>query len=122
QAALPCPNSLAGLRSTPAASPRIKLARNNIFHTPSSTQHRDKPHPAAQTSHPGKLMIFVYLVLGLVLLVAGGEFLVKGAVKLAEKFRISPLLIGLTLVGFGTSTPELVTSLQAAFAGSPGIA
>ena len=67
-------------------------------------------------------MIFVYLVLGLVLLVAGGEFLVKGAVKLAEKFRISPLLIGLTLVGFGTSTPELVTSLQAAFAGSPGIA
>lgn len=67
-------------------------------------------------------MLFVYLVLGLVLLVAGGEFLVKGAVKLAEKFRISPLLIGLTLVGFGTSTPELVTSLQAAFAGSPGIA
>lgn len=67
-------------------------------------------------------MIFVYLVLGLVLLVAGGEFLVKGAVKLAEKFSISPLLIGLTLVGFGTSTPELVTSLQAAFAGSPGIA
>ncbi|KCZ97083.1 K+-dependent Na+/Ca+ exchanger-like protein [Hyphomonas polymorpha PS728] len=67
-------------------------------------------------------MIFVYLVLGLILLVAGGEFLVKGAVNLAGKFRISPLLIGLTLVGFGTSTPELVTSLQAAFAGSPGIA
>lgn len=67
-------------------------------------------------------MIFVYLVLGLVLLVAGGELLVRGAVKLAEKFRISPLLIGLTLVGFGTSTPELVTSLQAALAGSPGIA
>jgi cation:H+ antiporter len=54
--------------------------------------------------------------------VAGGELLVRGAVQLAQKFRISPLLIGLTLVGFGTSTPELVTSLQAAFAGSPGIA
>lgn len=67
-------------------------------------------------------MIFVFLVLGLVLLVAGGELLVKGAVKLAQRFSISPLLIGLTLVGFGTSTPELVTSLQAAFAGSPGIA
>ena len=67
-------------------------------------------------------MIFVYLALGLILLVAGGEFLVKGAVNLAGKFHISPLLIGLTLVGFGTSTPELVTSLQAAFAGSPGIA
>jgi cation:H+ antiporter len=67
-------------------------------------------------------MTIVYLLLGLVLLVAGGELLVRGAVQLAQKFRISPLLIGLTLVGFGTSTPELVTSLQAAFAGSPGIA
>lgn len=67
-------------------------------------------------------MLLLSLLLGLVLLVAGGELLVKGAVKLAEKFNISPLLIGLTLVGFGTSTPELVTSLQAAFAGSPGIA
>jgi len=67
-------------------------------------------------------MTILFLLLGLVLLVAGGELLVRGAVQLAEKFRISPLLIGLTLVGFGTSTPELVTSLQAAFAGSPGIA
>ncbi len=67
-------------------------------------------------------MTLLLLALGLVLLVAGGEFLVRGAVQLAQKFRISPLLIGLTLVGFGTSTPELVTSLQAAFAGSPGIA
>lgn len=67
-------------------------------------------------------MTLLLLALGLVLLVAGGELLVRGAVQLAQKFRISPLLIGLTLVGFGTSTPELVTSLQAAFAGSPGIA
>jgi len=67
-------------------------------------------------------MTILFLLLGLVLLVAGGELLVRGAVQLAERFRISPLLIGLTLVGFGTSTPELVTSLQAAFAGSPGIA
>ena len=67
-------------------------------------------------------MTILFLLLGLVLLVAGGELLVRGAVQLAQKFRISPLLIGLTLVGFATSTPELVTSLQAAFAGSPGIA
>jgi cation:H+ antiporter len=67
-------------------------------------------------------MTFLFLALGLVLLVVGGELLVRGAVELARKFRISPLLIGLTLVGFGTSTPELVTSLQAAFSGSPGIA
>ncbi|WP_291206292.1 calcium/sodium antiporter [Hyphomonas sp.] len=67
-------------------------------------------------------MTILFLLLGLVLLVAGGELLVRGAVQIAQKFRVSPLLIGLTLVGFGTSTPELVTSLQAAFAGSPGIA
>ncbi len=65
---------------------------------------------------------FLLLAGGLVLLVAGGEFLVRGAVRLAERFGMSPLLIGLTLVGFGTSTPELVTSVQAAIAGSPGIA
>lgn len=67
-------------------------------------------------------MIYLQLALGLVLLVAGGESLVRGAVALAARFGVSPLLIGLTVVGFGTSTPELVTSLQAAFAGSPGIA
>ncbi|MCW8088327.1 calcium/sodium antiporter [Sabulicella glaciei] len=59
---------------------------------------------------------------GLALLALGGEFLVRGAVRVAERIGVSPLLIGLTLVGFGTSTPELVTSVQAALAGSPGIA
>lgn len=59
---------------------------------------------------------------GLVLLALGGEFLVRGAVQVAERFGVSPLLNGLTLVGFGTSTPELVTSVQAALIGSPGIA
>ncbi len=48
--------------------------------------------------------------------------LVRGAVALARGFGVSPLVIGLTLVGFGTSVPELATSLQAALAGSPGIA
>ena len=59
---------------------------------------------------------------GFVLLVIGGEMLVRGAVAVAEKMGMSPLLIGLTLVGLGTSAPELVTSVQAALAGSPGIA
>lgn len=59
---------------------------------------------------------------GLVLLALGGEALVRGAVQIAERLGVSPLLIGLTLVGFGTSTPELVTSVQASLAGSPGIA
>lgn len=62
------------------------------------------------------------LLFGLLLLAAGGELLVRGAVAIAERMGMSPLLIGLTLVGFGTSTPELVTSVQAAIAGSPGIA
>ena len=67
-------------------------------------------------------LLYLSLALGLVLLVVGGEALVRGAVSLAARLGVSPLLIGLTVVGFGTSTPELVTSLEAAFAGSPGIA
>lgn len=59
---------------------------------------------------------------GLAVLVVGAEFLVRGAVRLAERMGVSPLLIGLTIVGFGTSTPELVTSVKGALAGSPGIA
>ncbi len=59
---------------------------------------------------------------GLVLLALGGELLVRGAVGMAARLGISPLLAGLTIVGFGTSTPELATSVQAALGGSPGIA
>ena len=59
---------------------------------------------------------------GLVLLIAGGDLLVRGAVLAACRFGVSPLVIGLTLVGFGTSTPELVTSVQAALRDAPGIA
>jgi cation:H+ antiporter len=59
---------------------------------------------------------------GLVALLAGGEVLVRGAVGLAERAGVSPLVIGLVIVGFGTSTPELVTSVEAALAGSPEIA
>jgi len=62
------------------------------------------------------------LLIGLVLLIAGGDLLVRGAVRIAERLRLSPMLIGLTVVGMGTSTPELAASLQASLAGSPGIA
>ncbi len=65
---------------------------------------------------------WVFIGLGLVLLLVGGELLVRGAVASARLLGVSPLLIGLTLVGFGTSTPELVTSVTAALNGSPGIA
>jgi cation:H+ antiporter len=65
---------------------------------------------------------FLLIIAGLAALLFGGEMLVRGAVALAGALRISPMIIGLTVVGFGTSSPELLTSLQAAFAGSPGIA
>jgi cation:H+ antiporter len=89
--------------------------------------HKTPRIPTSQVPHPTRwthLMFDTLLPLlgGLALLVVGGELLVRGAVALAERLGISPLLIGLTLVGFGTSTPELVTSVQASLAGSPGIA
>ncbi|MEF2553456.1 calcium/sodium antiporter [Aurantimonas sp. A2-1-M11] len=65
---------------------------------------------------------WVPLAVGFFLLVLGGELLVRGAVRIATRLGVSPLVIGLTLVGFGTSMPELVTSVQAALSGSPGIA
>ena len=64
----------------------------------------------------------LFLLLGLVLLIAGGDLLVRGAVRIAERLRLSPMLIGLTVVGMGTSMPELAASLQASLSGSPGIA
>ncbi len=66
--------------------------------------------------------MILQLVGGLILLLVGGEALVRGAVAVAERFGVSPLLIGVTLVGFGTSAPELVTCIDAALKGAPGIA
>ncbi len=59
---------------------------------------------------------------GFVLLFVGGEGLVRGSVALAERLGISKLLIGLVIVGFGTSTPELLVSVNAALDGAPEIA
>jgi len=59
---------------------------------------------------------------GLVLLSLGAEALVSGAVTIARRFSMPPLLIGVTIVGFGTSLPELVVSVKAALDGAPDIA
>lgn len=67
------------------------------------------------------LIVVAMLIGGLVLLVAGGECVVRGSVGVARRLGVSELMIGLTLVGFGTSSPELATSLGAALSGSPGI-
>lgn len=62
------------------------------------------------------------IIFGFILLVLGGDTLVKGAVAVARKLHLSELLIGLTLVGIGTSTPELVTNIQGALSGVPDLA
>jgi len=69
-----------------------------------------------------ELSILLFALVGLAMLGLGGDLLVRGAVGLADRLKVSSLFTGLVLVGFGTSTPELVTSLSAAFQGSPGIA
>lgn len=67
-------------------------------------------------------MTYILFFLGLVALFIGGEILVRGASAVARAFRLSPMVIGLTVVGFGTSAPELLVSVQAALAGQPAIA
>ena len=59
------------------------------------------------------LIDFLWLLLGLMLLYLGGEWLVKGAREISLKMGIAPLVVGLTVVAFGTSAPELLVSLQA---------
>ncbi len=70
----------------------------------------------------GHIMTVVGLLAGFVLLLAGGELLVRGAAGLALRLGLSNLVVGIIIVGFGTSVPELVASIQAALAGAPGIA
>ncbi len=67
-------------------------------------------------------MNLVWVILGFTLLVVGGEFLVRSSVALSFKFNISKMVIGMTVVSFATSAPELLVSLQAALSGSPAIA
>lgn len=67
-------------------------------------------------------MVYLLLILGLVILLAGGKFLVDGASALAAKFGLSAGLIGLTVVAFGTSAPELLVSINAAIKGNSDIA
>jgi cation:H+ antiporter len=67
-------------------------------------------------------MAYLQLLAGMALLLAGAELLVRGAVSAAKYLRVSPLLIGLTVVAFGTSVPEFVVSIDAVLKGFSGIA
>ena len=68
------------------------------------------------------LTTIIIFSLGLVLLILGAESLVRGASRLAALLGISPLVIGLTIVAFGTSSPELVVSLQSSITGQSEVA
>ena len=67
-------------------------------------------------------MNIVFIFLGFLLLVVGGEFIVRSSVALSLKFNISKFVIGMTVVSFATSLPELIVSVNAALNNSPSIA
>jgi cation:H+ antiporter len=67
-------------------------------------------------------MDYLLVAAGVLFLFLGGEALLRGAVSLAQHLRVSPMIIGLTVVGFGTGAPELIVCLEAALTGQPAIA
>jgi cation:H+ antiporter len=67
-------------------------------------------------------MDYLYIIAGLVLLLFAGDFLVRGAVSLAQRFGVPTLIIGLTIIAFGTSAPELVVGIDAVLTGAPTLA
>ena len=67
-------------------------------------------------------MDFVWLLIGLALILIGANALTDGAASVAKRFHISPLVIGLTIVAFGTSAPELTVSVVSALKGRAGLA
>ncbi|GAB2800409.1 calcium/sodium antiporter [Halomonas shantousis] len=68
------------------------------------------------------MLYAISLIIGIALLTLGGEALIRGAIAAARRFGVSPLLTGLVIVGFGTSSPELVVSVDAAINSQPDIA
>ncbi len=67
------------------------------------------------------LFMLILCGVGLAMMVYGGDLVVEGSVRLAKEFGLSQFFIGVVLIGFGTSSPELVTSVLAAWSGAPGL-
>jgi len=74
-----------------------------------------------EVQFPMSLATIGFFIAGLVLLIGGAEILVRGASRLAVALGISPLVVGLTVVAFGTSSPELMVSVQTALSGQPNL-
>ena len=68
------------------------------------------------------ILTIVYLIIGLIILIVGGDLLVRSSSAIACKLSLSPLIIGLTIVAFGTSAPELIVSTTSILQGSSDIA
>ncbi|MEQ8478670.1 calcium/sodium antiporter [Fulvivirga sp.] len=67
-------------------------------------------------------MTYFLFIVGFVLLIKGADFLVDGASSIATRYNVSQMIIGLTIVSFGTSLPELLVNVTASFGGNPGLA
>mgnify|MGYP003451395509 FL=1 len=68
------------------------------------------------------MLIYIFLIIGFILLIKGADFFVEGTASIARKFNVPSMIIGLTIVAFGTSAPEMVVSAIAAYEGNPGLA
>lgn len=68
------------------------------------------------------LLTILFLVLGFFLLIKGADFLIDGSVSLAKRLKVSDIVVGLTIVAFGTSTPELIVNIMASINGNSEIA
>ena len=67
-------------------------------------------------------MSLLYIIIGFFLLVVGGEFIIRASVSISLKFKLPKFIIGMTIMAFATSLPELIVSINAALKGSPSIA
>ena len=68
------------------------------------------------------MLVYVYIVIGFIILIKGASFLVEGATSVARKFKVPDLVIGLTIVAFGTSAPELFVNVISSVKGNPALA
>lgn len=68
-----------------------------------------------------KVLVYILLIIGFILLIKGADYFVEGASNIAFRLNVSPLLIGLTIVAFGTSAPEATVSIAGALEGSAGV-